>query len=223
MIATAAAGTFRAADSPQQTDDVSLQWVPRLPSDRARTVQRGAHSAIPIGRLAPSGIRPTDLVRPLEARLPSAGSGAGLAPARRLARFLAVVPAQLNVVTLGTRDLGWPIAFEAEDFVAFQLRGAVLTLFPLEKLAADGIAEAAAPERGMRGVTLAFTVDRPEQVDEIIAEVEAAGGRVTKPPTDPAEFEGRHAYFADPEDNYWEVVYLASGGAAQEAVRRATG
>src|SRR5437588_2163535 len=216
MIATAAAGTFRAADSPQQTDDVSLQWVPRLPSDGARTVQRGAHSAIPIGRLAPSGIRPTDPVRPLEARLQSAGSGAGLAPARRLARFLAVVPAQLNVVTLGTRDLarqrdfyrglGWPIAFEAQDFVAFQLRGAVLTLFPLEKLAADGNAEAAAPERGMRGFTLAFTVDRPEQVDEIIAEVEAAGGRVTKPPTDPAEFEGRHAYFADPEDNYWEVA-----------------
>ena len=144
-----------------------------------------------------------------------------------------MVPAQLNVVTLGTRDLarqrdfyrglGWPIAFEAQDFVAFQLRGAVLTLFPLEKLAADGNAEASAPERGMRGFTLAFTVDRPEQVDEIIAEVEAAGGRVTKPPTDPAEFEGRHAYFADPEDNYWEVACPQSGGAVQEAIRQATG
>ena len=27
----------------------------------------------------------------------------------------------------------------------------------------------------------------------------------------PIEFEGRNAYFADPEENYWEVVYLKSG------------
>ena len=144
-----------------------------------------------------------------------------------------MIPAQLNIVTLGSRDLpklrefysalGWEIATEAEDFCAFQLRGALLALFPWDKLAADGNAEPASPHPGMRGFTLAITVDRPEQVDEIIAEVEAAGGRVTKPPTDPAEFEGRHAYFADPEDNYWEVACPQSGGAVQEAIRQATG
>jgi uncharacterized protein len=145
----------------------------------------------------------------------------------------AVIPAQLNIVTLGVRDLrrmrdfyaalGWPLAFGAEDFAAFALRGAVLALFPLERLAADGQADVAAAERGMRGFSLAVIVDRPEQVDEAIEAVRAAGGRISKEPGDPNEFEGRHAYFADPEDNYWEVVCPASDGAVMEAVRRATG
>jgi catechol 2,3-dioxygenase-like lactoylglutathione lyase family enzyme len=144
-----------------------------------------------------------------------------------------VVPARLNAVTLGARDLarlrdfycrlGWPVAFQADDFAAFGLRGAVLSLFPLDRLAADGRTEAAAPERGMRGFTLAINVDRPEQVDETIAAVREAGGRVSKGPVDAEEFEGRYAYFADPEDNFWEVVCLQSDGAMQDAMRNATG
>jgi len=144
-----------------------------------------------------------------------------------------VVPAQLNIVTLGARDLprlrsfysglGWRIAAEAEDFCGFELRGAVLALFPWEKLAADADAPSAAEQTGMRGFTLAITVDSAEQVDEIVAEVERAGGTVTKPPTDPEEFEGRHAYFADPEENYWEVAYAAGDGPMMQAIRRATG
>jgi predicted lactoylglutathione lyase len=118
--------------------------------------------------------------------------------------------------------LGWRIAAEAEDFCGFELRGAVLALFPWEKLAADGNAEPASPQTVMRGFTLAITVDQPEQVDEIIAEVERAGGRVSKPPSDPEEFEGRHAYFADPEENYWEVAYSAGDGPMMQAIRRAT-
>src|SRR5437764_10667401 len=144
-----------------------------------------------------------------------------------------MIPAQLNIVTLGSRDLpklrefysalGWEIATEAEDFCAFQLRGALLALFPWDKLAADGNAEPASPHTGMRGFTLAITVDRPEQVDEIIAAVEQAGGTVSKPPASPKEFEGRHAYFADPEENYWEIAYSARKGPMQQALRRAIG
>lgn len=47
-----------------------------------------------------------------------------------------MVPARLTVVTIGARDLGrlrkfyvelgWEVAIEAEDFCAFQLRGALL-------------------------------------------------------------------------------------------------
>jgi uncharacterized protein len=144
-----------------------------------------------------------------------------------------VVPAQLNVVTLGARDLprmrqfysalGWRIAAEAEDFCGFELRGAVLALFPWNKLAADAEAKPASPQTGMRGFTLAITVDSPEQVDEVVAEVERAGGTIAKPPADPEEFEGRHAYFADPEENYWEVAYSAGDGPMMQAIRRATG
>ena len=144
-----------------------------------------------------------------------------------------MVPARLNVVTLGARDLGrlrsfysalgWEVAIEAEDFCAFQLRGALLALFPWDKLAADGRAVAAAPAQGMRGFSLGINVDRPEQVDETIAAAEEAGALITKPPSDAAEFDGRHAYFADPEENYWEVVYLKGDGPGQQAIRRALG
>lgn len=75
----------------------------------------------------------------------------------------------------------------------------------------------------MRGFVLGINVDRPEQVDETIAAAEKAGATVTKPPTTPAEFEGRHAYFADPEENYWEVVFLARAGPGREAIRKALG
>jgi predicted lactoylglutathione lyase len=144
-----------------------------------------------------------------------------------------MVPARLNVVTLGARDLarlrnfyaalGWEVAIEAEDFCAFQLRGALLALFPWDKLAADGQAEPAIPAKGMRGFSLGINVDRPEEVDEIVASAEKAGATVTKPPADPTEFEGRHAYFADPEENYWEVVYLKGDGPGQQVIERALG
>jgi hypothetical protein len=133
-----------------------------------------------------------------------------------------MLPARLNVVTLGVRDLrrqrcfyeaiGWEVAIEARDFCAFQLSGGLfLGLFPRDKLAADGQTRVAPPVDGMRGFSLGVNVERPEEVDEVIAVVEKAGATVTKPPGDPIEFEGRNAYFADPEENYWEVVYLKNG------------
>jgi hypothetical protein len=142
-----------------------------------------------------------------------------------------MIPAQLNVVTLGVRDLprlrdfytalGWEVGIEADDFCAFQLGGVFLGLFPWDKLAADGQTQAAPRVNGMRGFSLGINVERPEQVDEIIAAVEKAGAVVTKPPGDPVEFEGRNAYFADPEENYWEVVYLTRGPTGQGVVGQA--
>jgi predicted lactoylglutathione lyase len=132
-----------------------------------------------------------------------------------------MIPARVNTVTLGARDLGrlrdfyaalgWEVAIEAEDFCAFRLGNLFLGLFPWDKLAADGGTEAAPRSDGMRGFSLGITVERPEEVDEIVAEAERAGATVTKPPSDPFEFPGRNAYFADPEQNYWEVVYLRNG------------
>lgn len=132
-----------------------------------------------------------------------------------------MIPARVNVVTLGARDLGrlrafyaalgWETAIESDDFCAFRLGSLFLGLFPWDKLAADGGTQAAPPSAGMRGFSIGINVERPEEVDAIIAEVERAGATVTKPPGDPKEFPGRNAYFADPEENYWEVVYLENG------------
>jgi uncharacterized protein len=143
------------------------------------------------------------------------------------------VPARLTVVTVGARDvqslaafykgLGWPAVVDMDDFVCFGLRGAVLCLFGLDDLAEDARTDAAAPERGLRGFSLAVNVDERGDVDATIAAARAAGARITKEPVDAELFEGRTAYFADPEDNYWEVVWLSAESKVAEAVRRASG
>ncbi len=142
------------------------------------------------------------------------------------------VPAAVHVVTLGARDLGklrafyrrlgWSLAVDLDDFAAFQTAGAVLALFPLERLAADGRAQSAAPERGMRGFSLAIVVTSAQEVDEVIAAVREAGGRITKEPVAAEEFEGRSAYFADPEDNFWEVAFVPAESRTAAAIRHAT-
>jgi catechol 2,3-dioxygenase-like lactoylglutathione lyase family enzyme len=143
-----------------------------------------------------------------------------------------VVPSRVTVVTLGARDLdrlrafyrglGWALAVDLEGFAAFRTRGAVLTLYPLADLAADGNVRPSAAAEGLRGFTLAINVERPEQVDEVIAAVGEAGGRVTKEPVD-AEWGGRSAYFADPEDNFWEIAWVPDDSRMAAAIRNATG
>ena len=143
------------------------------------------------------------------------------------------VPARLSVVTLGARDvaalaafyrrLGWPTVVEEDGFACFELRGALLAVFGLDALAHDAHATAAAPERGLRGVSLAVNVDERDEVDAAIDAARAAGARITKEPVDAELFVGRSAYFADPEDNHWEVVWLPAGGPVATAVRRAAG
>lgn len=144
-----------------------------------------------------------------------------------------MVPARLTVVTLGARDLqqlrgfylrlGWALAIDLDDFAAFETSGAVLTLFPLESLAADANVPAAPAPPGIRGFSLAINVDEPEQVDETIEVVRKAGGRITRNPADAEAFEGRTAYFADPEDNLWEVACVRSDSRMAGAIARATG
>jgi hypothetical protein len=85
--------------------------------------------------------RPSPVRRAEEALIPIARAEAGY-PCTKM------IPARLNVVTLGVTDLdrqrafyralGWEGAIEAEDFCAFWLDGLYLGLFPWEKLAADG-------------------------------------------------------------------------------------
>src|SRR2546422_6047915 len=94
------------------------------------------------------------------------------------------VPARASVITLGARDidalkafyngLGWKLAVDLDGFAAFELRGAVLALFPLDELALDANAPAASSEHGLRGFTISINVDQREQVDETIAAVSEA-------------------------------------------------
>ena len=137
-----------------------------------------------------------------------------------------------NLITLGARDfpalrdfyrrLGWPQVMDSEDFAAFELRGVVLALFPLSQLAADGRCE---PDLGSGGIrfSIGITVDTAEAVDELAGKMRRAGARVTKEPVNAEFFNGRSAYLADPEDNFFEIVWAQDANPVSAAVRRSAG
>src|ERR1700741_1412837 len=101
------------------------------------------------------------------------------------------LPPLANIITLGVhnfdaerdfyRRLGWPQAFDSDDFAVFEMRGALLALFPAEKLAADGRTEADNTRDGIR-FSIIINVERREDVDELADRVRAAGGTFTKEP-----------------------------------------
>jgi hypothetical protein len=137
-----------------------------------------------------------------------------------------------NVITLGARDLpllrdfyrrvGWPQVVDDDDFAAFELRGAVLALFPVDKLAADGHGEPESSHGGIR-FTIGVIVDSAPAVDEMTELMRQAGGRVTKEPVDAEFFEGRSSYVSDPEGNYWEIAWAGANNAIVAAARRSAG
>jgi hypothetical protein len=137
-----------------------------------------------------------------------------------------------NIITLGVKNyeaqrdfyrrLGWQQALDSDDFAVFELRGALLALFPVDKLAADARTE---PELGRGGIrsNVIISVDNPQDVDELADRVRQAGGRLTKEPVDAEFFEGRDAYFSDPEGNYWEIAYAPADNPVVAAAWRAAG
>jgi predicted lactoylglutathione lyase len=137
-----------------------------------------------------------------------------------------------NTATLGVKNfdaqrafyrrLGWPQVFDGDDFAVFELRGALLALFPVDKLAVDSRAE---PELGHGGIrfSIIINVDHPEEVDEWAERAREAGATLTKEPVDAEFFVGRDAYFADPEGNFWEVAWAPPDNPVAAAARRAAG
>jgi uncharacterized protein len=145
---------------------------------------------------------------------------------------MASQPPLANIITLGVHDLtrergfyqqlGWPIVLDSDDFIVFELRGALLALFPLDQLARDAHTQAAPSSPGIRAAVI-ISVDQAAQVDELAAHARAAGATLTKEPTDAEFFEGRDAYFADPEGNYWEIAWSQGSNPVVAAARRAAG
>jgi predicted lactoylglutathione lyase len=139
-------------------------------------------------------------------------------------------PPIANVITLGAhsvptlrdfyRRLGWPLIIDDENFAAFELRGAVLALFAADKLAADGRAMVEPRQGGIR-FTIGIMVDSRNEVDQLAERVRQSGGRLAKEPVDAEFFAGRSAYFADPEDNYWEIAWAPGDNAIVAAAHRA--
>lgn len=131
-----------------------------------------------------------------------------------------MVPQRISLLTLGALKLpelrkfyqllGWEETESSSDVYAiFKTAGVLLTLFPLEELAKDAGVELQSPLEGFRGVTFAINVNTPEEVDSVMEKVKEAGGKILREPSD-AFWGGRTSYFADPENNLWEVAWNPS-------------
>jgi catechol 2,3-dioxygenase-like lactoylglutathione lyase family enzyme len=123
--------------------------------------------------------------------------------------------ARITLLTLGVRDVARARSFyEALDFVAspasnddvafFPAGGVVLGLFGWDSLAEDATVEAGGS--GFRGVTIAHNVRDKAEVALVLAEAEAAGGRIVKPAQD-VFWGGHNGYFTDPDGHLWEVAW----------------
>ena len=123
---------------------------------------------------------------------------------------------RISMITLGVTDLARATRFyeqglglrrhplDSDGVAMFALDGAWLGLFPWEHLAADARVDPAG--QGFRGVTLAHNVASRDEVEAVLAEAEAAGGRIVKPAEAPP-WGGWSGYFADPDGHLWEVAF----------------
>jgi uncharacterized glyoxalase superfamily protein PhnB len=127
------------------------------------------------------------------------------------------VPACISLLTLGVRDLGRATAFyealgwrrssaSVEGNVSFfATAGTVLALYGLADMAADAhLTDASLPR--FRGVALAMNVRTEDEVGDILAAAEAAGGAILAPAAR-ASWGGWTGHFADPEGWDWEVAH----------------
>jgi uncharacterized protein len=124
------------------------------------------------------------------------------------------VEQRLSLVTLGVGDLarargfyealGWQTgAAPDDDVVFFQAGCMIVALWGRDQLAEDS---AVVDGGGWGGVTLAYNVSSPAEVDAVIEEARAAGATIGREPA--ATFWGGYsAIFVDPEGHPWEVAH----------------
>ena len=121
---------------------------------------------------------------------------------------------RVSLVTLGVTDLararafyeamGWTSgAAPADDVVFFQAGGMIVALWGRDQLAEDSCVTDGG---GWGGITVAYNARSPEEVDEVLAQAEAAGGTV---PRRGAEtfWGGYSGIFIDPDGHPWEVAH----------------
>jgi predicted lactoylglutathione lyase len=124
------------------------------------------------------------------------------------------VDQRVSLVTLGAEDLGrarafyealgWTTGAGAEDDVVFfQAGGMIVSLWSRERLAEDTAVEDGG---GWGGITLAYNTRSPAEVDALLDEVRAAGGRVTREGGD-TFWGGYSGAFVDTEGHAWEVAH----------------
>jgi uncharacterized protein len=120
---------------------------------------------------------------------------------------------RISLITLGVADLrramdfyaamGWEGSSPDGDVAFFQAGGMVFALWDRAKLAEDsGVTDSG----GWGGMTLAHNVGSPDEVDAVIEQARAAGGRIVR---DGGEtfWGGYSGAFCDPDGHPWEVAH----------------
>lgn len=122
---------------------------------------------------------------------------------------------RISFVTLGVTDLERATAFYRDvlglpqkptppSVSFFEMGRTWLALYPRDLLAAD--AGVPVQGSGFRSFTLSHNVATQPEVDALLAEVAARGGRLVKAGHE-AEWGGYTGYFADPDGFLWEVAW----------------
>ena len=125
------------------------------------------------------------------------------------------VPNRISIITLGVADLerstafyeslGWSKSSASMPAITFfEMQGSVFGLYEWSALADD--AQVHADGSGFRGVTLAMNLASVAEVDEVFAEMVAAGAT---PKVEPhtAFWGGHSSYVADPDGHLWEIAH----------------
>ena len=124
---------------------------------------------------------------------------------------------RLSLITLGVGDvsrarafyeaLGWHLdggVDDDSDHVAFfQTPGCIVALWGRQQLAEDsGVTDGG----GWGGVTLAYNVRSPAEVDAVLAEAREAGARIARSGAE-TFWGGYSGVFVDPDGHPWEVAH----------------
>ena len=119
----------------------------------------------------------------------------------------------MSLVTLGVSDverarafyeaLGWSGESPDGEVVFFQVVGMILALWGRDKLADDSVVTDGG---GWGGVTLAYNVRSPAEVDRVLAEAEAAGATIGRPGAT-TFWGGYSGVFFDLDGHPWEVAH----------------
>jgi uncharacterized protein len=123
---------------------------------------------------------------------------------------------RITLLTLGVADIARARAFyERLGFTAssagnadvcfFDANGVVLAVFGHDALAEDATLPHA-PAPSFRGVSIAWNAGSEAEADRIMAQAEAAGAHIVKPPHK-VFWGGYSGYFTDPDGHLWEVAY----------------
>ena len=123
---------------------------------------------------------------------------------------------RVNIITLGVADVAVAKNFyirmglsehsmSNENIGFFQMNGVVLSVYGNNALADDAKQpHAAAP--GFRGISLAWNVESPDEVDAVLQQAVTAGARLVKE-GEKVFWGGYSGYFADPDGHLWEVAH----------------